>query len=217
VGKQPGAPDGAISVAWTSLATRLFSPGEPDLRLSLRQVALTGAHAAGPVTLTWFAGVPVSGALQPEGGDAGQRLSFGSGAAGGLGVSWPLWTTYDQPFALDLSAQLAASHTTLRPDGGGADGAALALDVRFAATASRTFQRNLALWGAVRAFGGPLFVTRGDGGERATVVASDTRHVQLATGLSLALLPRALPQLRLSVEARAVAEWGLSAGVSWGL
>ncbi len=213
MGTQSGA--GALSVAWTDLATRLGSPGEDAIRLHLRQLALTGAHPVGRLTLGWFVGAPMGGQLAFEDGPAPWRLR--SGLAGGVGLTWPVWTTYDRPFALDLSAQLAASHTTLAPAGGGRDGTATALDVRLSATASRTFARNLAVWSAIRVFGGPLFVTRGEGATRETIIASDTRHVQLAAGLAFAPLGRLWPGLRLGVEGRAISEWGFGATLGVGL
>ncbi len=201
MGQQKGT---TLGVAWSHFATRLYFPGAEGGRLEQGQASLTGAHTLEDVTLLWFAGTQTGGTFSV----GGVSVRQGPGGALGVGMSWPLWTTYDRPFAIDLSAQLGAAYTSLQEDAG----SLTAVDVRLGATASRTFQRNLAVWGAARVFGGPLFAHLHDAPE--AKVGSDTRHVQLAAGASLAPLPRAWPGLRLSLEGRAISEWGLSASVS---
>jgi hypothetical protein len=225
-----GGGGGAWSIGLThaQFATGLSIDGV-SAEVAQDQWSLVGAWRDGRLSLalsaTWIAsgqlrfddGAPLGRSDRPF---AALRYAFEPGFAAGFGVSWQALTTYDHPFDLTLSAQLAFATSTLRtpdavPDDVRAGADWLAFDIRVGAMLSRTFARTLTPYVALRLFGGPIILSgRLPSGVNATVSGSDKRHVQLAAGVGLTPWPVSAPWLRMFVEGAAIAEYGFSAGVS---
>lgn len=132
------------------------------------------------VTVGGGAGVGLPGYLEA----GGERYSIGPGWLLSAAMSWRLLEGRKSlPFLL-LSASLGASGASTESIYAVAPAAPLiALDIRAGLLVGKTFWDALSPYAAARVFGGPVFWERH--GE--SVVGTDTRHFQVAVGVSSAL------------------------------
>ena len=171
-----------------------------DLQLQEQMTIISVARRVGSAwTVYGAAGAILGGQIEDPTGrhdvGAGWMLSLGGSRLVFPQAGW-------RPF-LSGALALSASRTDTTPPDGGATSSLWAIDLRGSVAAGWTFFERATVYGAFRAFGGPVFW------DRVSQAGGDQYHVQGAVGASVGLVR----DVRLFVEGAPLGQRGIQAGL----
>jgi hypothetical protein len=180
-----------------------FDAGDTFELIEQAATAFAGYSTPTGLSLRATIGVIIDGGLDGD-GTLGSH-DMGPGVVGGIGVARQ-WSLGDGRWFITGSAGLSVAVASTHEAGGTDDPRFVAGDVRLGAIAGRTLAKIWSPYLLARAFAGPVWWSV-DGMD---VTGSDTRHVQLGAGMSVAMSSG----FTIVVDVSALGEQAASLGVS---